>query len=405
MQMILRQAFPAARARRSGSLPRRGTFALEPIEALPRLAERITHLAERAVEPNPFFLPDFLEPAILALGGKGLKLAVFSDREDLRFFAPVLATRSRITGRAKLRVWTHPYAPLGSPLIDEATAPGAADSLLDHMRGSGRHLVSFPDLPLKGAAARVLRAAAQRVGFWTEAAQQRRPILHADDRDGMEAFDRMVPQKRRRELDRQLRRLCEAGAVSVMSAKTATEIEAAFQAFVALEGSGWKGRRGTSLNRNRAIHDFARTAVMQLAHAGIATIDLMRVGDRPVAALIRLEQLGLSIPWKIAFDEAFSQFSPGKQLMCDDTRRWLGDPHIRRVDPVCEEDNPLVAGLWSDTEPYGTLLISTRRWGVGARVAAGMLDLRSAARKQAKSLLRRRKQRAKRGGKAPKPSP
>ena len=57
----------------------------------------------------------------------------------------------------------------------------------------------------------------------------------------------MVNQKRRRELDRQLRRLCETGSVSFMSARTATEIEAAFNMFIALEASGWKGRRGTAL--------------------------------------------------------------------------------------------------------------------------------------------------------------
>ena len=51
----------------------------------------------------------------------------------------------------------------------------------------------------------------------------------------------------------------------------------------------------------------------------------------------------MSIPWKVAFDEEFAAFSPGKQLMCDETRRWLADPKIERVDPVCEEDNPMMA--------------------------------------------------------------
>ena len=47
-------------------------------------------LAERALETNPFFLPEFLEPAIQALGTKRLRLAIFSDRDDLHFFAPVV---------------------------------------------------------------------------------------------------------------------------------------------------------------------------------------------------------------------------------------------------------------------------------------------------------------------------
>ena len=64
--MIVRQAVPFGSAARARPQPqsRRGAFALEPVEALPRLSERIGRLAERALEPNPFFLPEFLEPAI-----------------------------------------------------------------------------------------------------------------------------------------------------------------------------------------------------------------------------------------------------------------------------------------------------------------------------------------------------
>src|SRR5687767_3345186 len=93
--------------------PRRGAFALEPVSSLQRLAGQIEDLAERALEPNPFFLPEFLEPAMRALGPKSLRLAVFSDRGELRFFAPVVAPR-RFIGTRRLCVWTHSYAPLGS---------------------------------------------------------------------------------------------------------------------------------------------------------------------------------------------------------------------------------------------------------------------------------------------------
>ena len=122
---------------------------------------------------------------------------------------------------------------------------------------------------------------------------------------------------------------------------------------------------------------------------------MLRVGEKPIAALIRLEQGGISIPWKVAFDEEFAAFSPGKQLMCDETRRWLVDPKVERVDPVCEEDNALMAPLWPDREAYGTLLISSRRWGLGARLSAGMTDLKRAGKATAKSLLQRPRRPAK----------
>jgi CelD/BcsL family acetyltransferase involved in cellulose biosynthesis len=371
--------------------PRRGAFALEPVSALPRLWDHIEALAERSLESNPFFLPEFLEPAIQALGGKNVRLAVYSDRGDLRFFAPVTASRRSLVGGPKLAVWTHPYAPLGAPFIETDSAARVCEGLLAHMRSSGRRLLAIPDMPLEGPAAAALRSAADRRGFWTEAGRQKRPLLLPNEAEGAEAFDRMVTQKRRRELDRQLRKLCETGAVSMMTAQGATDVEAAFRMFVDLETAGWKGRRGTALNRRRPILEFARGAVMQLAQKGRATIDVMRVGEKPVAALIRIEHDGLSIPWKIAYDESFSSFSPGRQLICDETRRWLADPAITRVDPVCEEGNPLFAGLWRDSERYGTLLLSSSRWGIGARLRRVRIDLRNAAKRQAKALLRPRK--------------
>ncbi len=386
MQMLVRTPVavsPAARAQ-----PRRGTFALEPAEALPRLAERVSRLAERSLEPNPFLLPQFLEPAVQALGRKGLKLATYSDKEDLRFFVPVMTGGGGILGGRRFSVWTHAFAPLGVPLIDRDKTRQVGDALLRHMRRSGRKLFITPHLPLASASAGVLREAAKRHGCWTVAARQLRPVLYPDVADGAEAFERMVSHRRRRELDRQLRRLCEAGAVSFMSARSPMEIEAAFNAFVALESSGWKGRRGTAMARRQKVLDFARTAIMQLAQSDNAVIDVMRVGDRPIAALIRIDQGTLSIPWKIAFDEEFAAFSPGKQLMTDETRRWMFDSAIERVDPVCEEDNALLGQLWRDREAYGTLFISATRLGIRARMRAAMADFKASSRAQAKLLVR-----------------
>jgi hypothetical protein len=386
MQMIFRKpaaSGPAGRTRR-----RRGTFALEPVEALPRLAQRVRELAERSVDPNPFFLPEFLEPAIRAFGRKGLRLATYSDREDLRFFAPVLTSGGPVLGGRRFSVWAHSYAPLGSPLIDRDMSREVGDALIRHMRRSGRTLFTAPHLPLTGATAEVLREAAKRHGFSIDAERQMRPVLYPALADGTAEFDRMVSQRRRRELDRQLRRLCEAGAVSFMSARTASEIEAAFNAFVTLESSGWKGRSGTAMARRHQVREFARIAVMQLAQVGHAAIDIMRVGDKAVAALIRLDQGNLSIPWKIAFDEEYAAFSPGKQLMCDETRRWFSYATVARVDPVCEQDNALMAPLWRDREPYGTLFVSSSRLGIRTRLRAGVANLRMLVKAQAKTLLR-----------------
>ena len=374
---------------RSRAAPR-GTFALEPVEALPRYLEGLKRLAEHALEPNPFFLPEFLAPAMQALGPRGLRLAVFSDRQDVQFFAPVRVSGRGILGSPQLTVWTHPFAPLGAPLIDAESADQIADSLVSHLRESGRRVLRVPELPLAGPVAKVLRQAFESQGFVAAGGSENRPILHAGDAAGMAAFDKMVPPKRQRELARQLRRLSDTGAVSLMTMRSPSEMDTAFGIFAGLEGSGWKGRRGTALNRNRKINAFARTAILQMAQSGRVAIDILRAGEIPVAALIRFDHAGLSVPWKVAYDEQFANFSPGKQLMCDATRRWLADPTIQRVDPVCGEDNPLMAPLWSDREPYGTLVCSLSRWGVGPRIGARLITVRKEARRRLKKLMSNR---------------
>jgi hypothetical protein len=388
--MIVRRPVSFGPTARTRVPSRRGTFALEPIEALPRLSDRVISLAERAIDPNPFFLPQFLEPAIQGLGRKNLRLAIFSDRDELHFFAPVLATGGGLLSSRKLAVWTHPYAPLGTPLINREMPEQVVESLIEHMRSSGRTLLTIANMPLKTTAARVLSEVASERGFRTVAAKEMRPILHPSASDGLAHFDRMVNQKRRRELDRQLRRLCDAGSVSFMSARSASELDTAYNMFVQLESSGWKGRRGTAMQRRQSVQEFARIAVTQLAQSGHAAIDVLRVGEKPIAALIRFDYGGLSIPWKIAYDEAFAAYSPGKQLMCDETRRWLLDPSVERVDPVCEQDNSLISTLWTEREPYGTLILSSRRLGIGARYHAGLIALKNAGKDGAKALLRSR---------------
>ena len=123
---------------------------------------------------------------------KALRLAIFSDRDDLHFFAPVVVQSGRILGGRSFSVWAHPYAPLGTPLIDRDMAPQVTDALIAHMRTSGRTLFSIPHLPLKGPTAEALRAAAERSGFWTIAERQMRPILYPDMAGGLADFDRMV---------------------------------------------------------------------------------------------------------------------------------------------------------------------------------------------------------------------
>ncbi|WP_161141339.1 GNAT family N-acetyltransferase [Propylenella binzhouense] len=358
-------------------------LALVALDALPVLESAVVALAQRALEPNPFMVPAFLAPAASVLGGGQVELACVWSEGRLVAFAPVM--RARWPNR--FSVWTHEFAPLGAPLVDRTAPEAAVSALCEGLFGAGASLLFFNELPLDGPVAMLVRAAAARHGWRSiEAGVQQRAVLTAPEPGRPASVDQLASAKHRKELRRQLRRFAERHQIVFETARGDAEVAAALDRFVILEASGWKGRRGTALAQDPAELEFARRAILGLARTGDAEIDLMRAEGRVVAALVRLRAGRLSVPWKIAYDERSAHVSPGKQLMWRATEDWLADASIARVDPVCEEGNPLVSQLWRERERYGTLIVAG---GAIDHAAASIVARSIDARQHLKQRLRR----------------
>ena len=83
-------------------------------------------LAARAVEPNPFFEPDFVLPAARGLG-EWEDVSIIVLREDGEWVAcmPVrLYPRWHSLPLTVVATWAHSYCFLGTPLVDAATPRG-----------------------------------------------------------------------------------------------------------------------------------------------------------------------------------------------------------------------------------------------------------------------------------------
>ncbi|HVZ13180.1 MAG TPA: hypothetical protein VG894_01860, partial [Bauldia sp.] len=106
-------------------------------------------LAVHSVGDNVFFHPDFAVPALRHLGVE-VSLATVTAA-DRRLVALAPFTRMRL-GRVApaARFWAHDYAPLGLPLVDEASVADAVPALLDGLApsGSGLSLIAA-DLPIE----------------------------------------------------------------------------------------------------------------------------------------------------------------------------------------------------------------------------------------------------------------
>lgn len=340
-----------------------------------------------AVEENPFFSDAVLAAAREHLGDDGIRLVrIAASDERPHILAPIHAAR---LGRLvpAVAIWVHIHGPLGTPLLDADDPDAAAVALIAAMDGDapGRRILEFPYLPLDGAVAGALLREADRQGRpVTILGRHQRAILRHRPAGSPDFRDTIAPKKRK-ELARQLRRLGDRGALTVEHVTTTEALPAALDDFLALEASGWKGRRGTALASRPREKAFAQAAIAGAAKHGTAAIHAIRLDGKAVAMLISFRAGDTAITWKIAYDEALGRYSPGVHVMLAASEWLLAQPGIRLIDSIAVADHPMVDHIWPDRLSVGTLVIGPKGgsafYRIGIWLARQELRLRPLARR------------------------
>jgi CelD/BcsL family acetyltransferase involved in cellulose biosynthesis len=348
-------------------------------------------LADAALEPNPFFRPDFLLPYLAGVDRKATTVRILAVRDASGAFVALMPVRRARAGLfvAAARGVAGDYGPLGTPLVDaralETTAVAALALLLEQAaRLCGTGLVALPFLGIDGPVSDLLRRAAQGAGATFRVAA---PVVRAGHATGREGEDQFagVGAHRRKELRRLRRRLAEkalaggepagSGRLRVTRLGAGEVGPAVIDAFLRLEASGWKGRAGTALAAEPAREGFARNFLLSLADAGRLVVDRISMGDRPVAMLVQIRDGTRLHAWKIAHDEAFEAYSPGAQVARAAMRATLdgaGASGIRGADSLAIPGHSMIAPLWRGQVSCATGLYAR---GEGWRVWLGALDI------------------------------
>lgn len=323
-------------------------------------------LAAVAVEPNPFFEPEFVLPAARHLAD-GVELAVALRDGEWIGAMPVRRSRWKGLPVAAFGPWVHPYCFLGAPLL----APGREDEALAALLGELRArsaLVPLEQLPADGpvAAALARGLAEQRIApvqwhSWERATLRRRP-----QNDYVAAA---LNAKRARELRRQRRLLGEqVGPVTVLDAAADP---AAIDGLLALEASGWKGRAGTAMDA--AGHGaFLRAACAAFAAAGRLQVVTLRAGEETIAAQCNFLAGAGGFCFKLGIDAAHGRYSPGVLLQLANVDLFHDTPELQWADSCADPRNQMINRLWPDRRPMTTLLVpGTGLRGVAGRAQAG----------------------------------
>ena len=339
------------------------TVTRSPLAALGPMISQWRDLADRALTANVFYDPAFALAAAPVLGRDVIAFLIWSRRAPRRLCGlfPMRIERHRWGVPLPLLVgWTHPFAPLGVPLVDRNYSQKVIAAWLGYI-GSEVSLPSavlLPQLPLDCPLADVLAAVVERRGGRHVDLEPRVRALLAPAGARTEYLESAIGRKKQKELRRQRRRLEDDGPLRVVTAREPYTAARALETFLRLEAAGWKGRARTAARDDPAIATFVASAVIALVADGKARIDVLEAAGSPIAALITLRSGDSAWCWKIAYDEAHARYSPGVQLLIDATQALLADPQIARADSCATSHHPMIDHVWRERLPLADRLLS-----------------------------------------------
>lgn len=286
----------------------------------------------RATRDEPFHRHEFLSAWLESfIPGSRLRILVKRD-EDGRLDAvlPLRAVRGSLCGVPvrKLITLSNAHSCRVDMLARSPEEAGAA--MLGHLLGDRSwDVLVLKDIPDGGRAHGILRAAHRAglpTGRWIS---QRSPVIHLPDSE--EEMLGRLDASFRRNMRRRRRRLEERGRVVLECHESGEGLEERLASCLAVEQSGWKGRRGTAILQDRRVRDFyARLASAASAH-GYFTLYCLRLDDRVIAFEYGLTYGGVYYVPKLAYDESLSDCSPGVLLLHEVMRACLARG-VRAID-------------------------------------------------------------------------
>jgi len=348
-------------------------------------------LSDRALETNAFYHPDWACAVVQNAGGyAGAKALLGWDHQDhgrLIACLPVVSAWQALKLPIPMLVSWKPYAPLNTPLIDNECPEHAIEALLDSAAASGARALWLPLLCTGGAVFDTLQKVLTRRGIAprTVNSYQRARLDARGDAEQM--LKQALGAKKLKDLRRQRHRLEDSGAVSFRIVETPAEVEAAVEVFLALEATGWKGKRGTAMVQHAGDAAFIRSAMSRLAARGLGSVALLMRGDQPLAVGLVLREGGSAHFFKIAFDEGEAKNSPGVQLTLELTRAWCADPAVTDVDSNADADHPMIDKIWDGRMTLVDQLIPLRANDPFITPIEQLIRGRQRAREQARRIV------------------
>jgi hypothetical protein len=347
------------------------TVEVRDAAALRELVPQWEALAAEAAEPNPFYEPWMLLPALEAYGaGEDLRcIAVWQDGTLAGLFPMRLERRWRRLPLRALGSWRHHNMLLCAPLVRERSAVPCIAALLE----SGiAPVVEFDWISAGGRFYGALVEAAGAGGWpWLVTDAYERAVLERG-RDPRSRFNSNMKNN----LRRWQARLAAAGEVRPVRLGPGDDVAAWTEEFIRLEASGWKGRAGTAIACRDDDRRYITGVFAEAFRRGRLIITGLDLAGRPLARHCMLTAGEGAFTFKIAYDEAHEKSSPGVLAEVDNVRQFLEAPGPRWLDSNTARQNTSYGRVWKDRRTVQRVALGAG--GLGRLAVAGLPLLRLA---------------------------
>jgi len=323
-------------------------------------------LANGALEPNPFFEPEY----VLALArhdyGGEITLLTVQSGTDMVALLPMYRRQLQWRG-FPLPIWSVPNV-LGTPLVIAGHAEPALELAFDFLSRQSvlRKILLVPRVPVDGpVAVAIHRALRDRMFPCGSAETVRSPVVWRRAENNY--LDETLHGSRRKHVRSQRSHLDRLLGQSLRLVDRTTSPDAV-EKFLVLEASGWKGRAGTAMLCKPAAANWFRQVCAAYAAAGRLRLLSLEAGGTTVAMKCDVTAGGGLFNLKTAYEESFARFSPGVLLEIEAVRVFHEEKQCTFMDASTNyPKNPLV---W--LYPEGRLL-ADRAFALGGRATRAVM--------------------------------